>query len=57
MSDNSQTIATPQSADLATFTVLVEGEELSAVYQVKNIEFLLRNWYFLMVRLPNKTSN
>lgn len=37
MSDNSRTIATPQSADLATFTVLVEGEELSAVYQVKNI--------------------
>lgn len=35
--NNSRTIQTPQSADLATFTVLVGGEELSAVYQVKNI--------------------
>ncbi len=35
--NNSRTIATPQSADLATFKILIEGEELSATYQVKNI--------------------
>ncbi|MEM7186312.1 MAG: type VI secretion system tip protein VgrG [Bacteroidota bacterium] len=35
--NNSRTIDTPKSADLVTFTVLIEGEELSAKYQVKNI--------------------
>ncbi|MEZ4875155.1 MAG: type VI secretion system tip protein VgrG [Flavobacteriaceae bacterium] len=35
--NNSRTIETPQSADLATFKVLIDGSELSAVYQVKNI--------------------
>ncbi|MCG2418345.1 type VI secretion system tip protein VgrG [Aequorivita sp. F47161] len=35
--NNSRTINTPRSADLVTFTILIEGVELSAVYQVKNI--------------------
>lgn len=35
--NNSGTIDTPKSADLVTFTVLIEGEELSATHQVKNI--------------------
>lgn len=35
--NNSGTIDTPKSADLVTFTVLIEGEELSAAHQVKNI--------------------
>ncbi|MAZ28360.1 MAG: type IV secretion protein Rhs [Cytophagaceae bacterium] len=35
--NNSRTIQTSQSPDLVTFKVLVEGEELSAVYQVKSI--------------------
>lgn len=35
--NNSRTINTGQSADLVTFTILVDGEELSAVYQVKSI--------------------
>ena len=35
--NNSRTIATPKSPDLVTFTVLIDGEELSAKYQVKNI--------------------
>lgn len=35
--NNSRTIDTPKSADLVTFTVLIEGEELSAKHQVKNI--------------------
>ncbi|MEZ4794833.1 MAG: type VI secretion system tip protein VgrG [Flavobacteriaceae bacterium] len=35
--NNSRTIATSQSPDLATFTVLIDGTELSAKYQVKTI--------------------
>jgi len=35
--NNSRTIETPKSADLVTFTVLINGEELSAKHQVKNI--------------------
>lgn len=35
--NNSRTIETAQSPDLVTFTVLVDGTELSSVYQVKNI--------------------
>lgn len=35
--NNSRTINTPQSADLVTFKVLVDGTELSSVYQVKHI--------------------
>lgn len=35
--NNSRTIETAQSPDLVTFTILVDGTELSSVYQVKNI--------------------
>ena len=35
--NESQTIQTSQSPDLVTFKVLIDGEELSSVYQVKNI--------------------
>lgn len=35
--NNSRTIETAASPDLVTFTILVDGNELSAVYQVKNI--------------------
>ncbi|OAB78814.1 type VI secretion system tip protein VgrG [Cochleicola gelatinilyticus] len=35
--NNSRTIGTSQSPDLTTFNILIEGEALSAIYQVKNI--------------------
>ncbi|MAP80900.1 MAG: type IV secretion protein Rhs [Aequorivita sp.] len=35
--NNSRTITTSRSADLVSFTILVEGVELSAEYHVKNI--------------------
>ncbi|MGB0948872.1 MAG: type VI secretion system tip protein VgrG [Marinirhabdus sp.] len=35
--NNSRTIATPQPADLVTFTILIEGQEISEVYEIKNI--------------------
>tara|TARA_R110000823_G_scaffold315579_1_gene448340 strand:+ start:118424 stop:120169 length:1746 start_codon:yes stop_codon:yes gene_type:complete len=35
--NNSRTIETVRSADLVTFKILIEGTELSAVHQVKNI--------------------
>ena len=35
--NNSRTIQTSQSPDLVTHKVLIDGEELSGVYQVKNI--------------------
>ncbi len=35
--NNTRTIQTPQSPDLVTFKVFIEGEELSSTYQVKNI--------------------
>ena len=35
--NNSRTINTARSADLVTFKILIEGTELSAVHQVKNI--------------------
>ncbi len=35
--NNSRTINTPQSADLVSFSILIEGNELSAVHQVMNI--------------------
>jgi Rhs element Vgr protein len=35
--NESQTIPTSQSPDLVTFKVLIDGEELSSVYQVKTI--------------------
>jgi len=35
--NNSRTIETSKSVDLVTHKILVEGEELSSVYQVKNI--------------------
>ncbi|WP_203292773.1 type VI secretion system tip protein VgrG [Luteirhabdus pelagi] len=35
--NNSRTIQTAQSADLVTFTILVEGTELSAVHHVQSI--------------------
>lgn len=34
---NSRTIETSRSADLVTFKILIEGSEISAAYQVKNI--------------------
>ncbi|HET8804793.1 MAG TPA: type VI secretion system tip protein VgrG [Aequorivita sp.] len=34
---NSRIIETSQSADLVTFKILIEGNEISAAYQVKNI--------------------
>ncbi len=34
---NSRIIETPQSADLMTFKILIDGSEISAAYQVKNI--------------------
>jgi Rhs element Vgr protein len=34
---NSRIIETQQSADLVTFKILIEGSEISAAYQVKNI--------------------
>ena len=34
---NSRTIETSRSADLVTFKILIEGTELSAAHQVKNI--------------------
>lgn len=37
MSNNSGVIETSQSADLVTYKVLSEGEELSGVYQIKGI--------------------
>ncbi|WGF91818.1 type VI secretion system tip protein VgrG [Aequorivita marisscotiae] len=35
--NNSRTIDTARSADLVSFNILIEGAELSAVYQIKNI--------------------
>ena len=35
--NNSRTIETVRSSDLVTFKILIEGTELSAVHQVKNI--------------------
>ena len=35
--NNSRTIQTSKSADLITFKVIIEGEELSKKYQIKQI--------------------
>ncbi|RMA58869.1 type VI secretion system tip protein VgrG [Ulvibacter antarcticus] len=35
--NNSRTIATPRSADLVTFKILIDGTEIPSVYRVKNI--------------------
>ena len=35
--NNTGTIQTSKSADLVTFKILIEGEELSKQYEVKNI--------------------